>query len=458
MSFPFPFLHRQSPSTVRVDHPLVDIRLFANESVSAEFDAFEQLFEFVDVVRAIEEVRERDAHAKDPFFGDAAPAIERIVLTPDFHKGSGIPVGTVVQARNVVIPQAIGNDVCCGMRLLATDSPGRVPRAPLARDPETPPRDLLRRRARHPDVPAAARGGPPPRPAGPRGHFGRQLGARDLATLRSEVATGRRPPRARRRDPADEEALRVRRFHPLVGERRRPRPADWVRRRRQPLRRDPAHRRTLRGPRSARVEPRPRQRRHHGALRLRRDWSRRRRALHGLRAREIFPSGVTSPKGGFFPLPTEGPRREEGLFYLDGMGNAANFAFANRLFLGLMALRAIEEATGFRVDARLVYDAPHNLVFKNGESCLHRKGATPAHGPSDDASSQWLGKPVIIPGSMGAPSYLLVGEENDEALSSACHGAGRSLSRGKASMFRARSTSIPSSAFASSDPSIRNRR
>lgn len=48
------------------------------------------------------------------------------------------------------------------------------------------------------------------------------------------------------------------------------------------------------------------------------------------RAREIFPMGVKAPKGGFYPLPTSGPRADEGLFYLDGMGNAANFAFANR--------------------------------------------------------------------------------------------------------------------------------
>ena len=70
------------------------------------------------------------------------------------------------------------------------------------------------------------------------------------------------------------------------------------------------------------------------------------------RARELFPTGVKAPKGGFFPLPTAGPLAEEGLFYLDGMGNAANFAFANRLFLGLMAIRAIEEASGRTVAAR----------------------------------------------------------------------------------------------------------
>jgi tRNA-splicing ligase RtcB len=148
---------------------------------------------------------------------------------------------------------------------------------------------------------------------------------------------------------------------------------------------------------------------------------------------------------GFHPLPIAGPLAEEGLFYLDGMGNAANFAFANRLFLGLMALRAIEEASGRKVDSRLVYDAPHNLVFRSGEVCLHRKGATPAHGPN---GTDWLGKPVIIPGSMGAASYLLAGEGHEAALESACHGAGRALSRGRASR-------VPRSEFARATEGLR---
>jgi tRNA-splicing ligase RtcB len=149
------------------------------------------------------------------------------------------------------------------------------------------------------------------------------------------------------------------------------------------------------------------------------------------RARELFPAQVRAPKGGFYPLPIEGPLGNEGQFYLDGMGNGANFAFANRLFLGLMAIRAIEEATGHTLASKLVYDAPHNLVFhEGGEWYLHRKGATPAHGAS---APDYLGKPVIIPGSMGSASYLLAGEGNEGALESACHGAGRSLSRGAAS-------------------------
>ena len=56
-----------------------------------------------------------------PFWGDEPGRLAAVVVTPDFHRGSGIPIGTVVDARGFVIPKAVGNDVCCGMRLLVTD-------------------------------------------------------------------------------------------------------------------------------------------------------------------------------------------------------------------------------------------------------------------------------------------------------------------------------------------------
>jgi tRNA-splicing ligase RtcB len=70
-------------------------------------------------------------------------------------------------------------------------------------------------------------------------------------------------------------------------------------------------------------------------------------------------------------------------------------------------------------------------VFNNEGYCLHRKGATPAEGPKNEY--EWIGMPTIIPGSMGSASYLLSGLGNQDALNSACHGAGRIMPRGKAS-------------------------
>jgi tRNA-splicing ligase RtcB len=112
---------------LRVENPLgLDVRLFANPDVPFERESFEQLFDFLDIARAVFDVREADKRGASAFFGDANAGIDRVVLTPDFHKGSLVPVGTVARARHLCIPQAIGNDVCCGMRLLVTDLPAEA--------------------------------------------------------------------------------------------------------------------------------------------------------------------------------------------------------------------------------------------------------------------------------------------------------------------------------------------
>src|SRR5262249_25553729 len=91
----------------------------------------------------------------------------------------------------------------------------------------------------------------------------------------------------------------------------------------------------------------------------------------GQQARALSPRGVPHPEHGFYAIPTVGPHAAAAGDYLDAMRNAANFAFANRLCLGLMALRALSETLGREVSARLVYDAPHNLIWEEEERCLH---------------------------------------------------------------------------------------
>ena len=51
---------------------------------------------------------------------DQSPQIKQVAVTPDFHKAHGIPVGTVLVMQGFVVPQAIGNDINCGMRLHLT--------------------------------------------------------------------------------------------------------------------------------------------------------------------------------------------------------------------------------------------------------------------------------------------------------------------------------------------------
>jgi len=137
---------------------------------------------------------------------------------------------------------------------------------------------------------------------------------------------------------------------------------------------------------------------------------------------------------------------QEGQSYLSAMRCAANFAFANRQLLAHFARRAFAET--FRnqeADLIQVYDICHNMgkieIHEvNGQPmkvCVHRKGATRAFGPGAPGlpnEYQGIGQPVIIPGSMGTASWVLVGTEDSMARSfgSSCHGAGRVMSRSKA--------------------------
>jgi tRNA-splicing ligase RtcB (3'-phosphate/5'-hydroxy nucleic acid ligase) len=153
--------------------------------------------------------------------------------------------------------------------------------------------------------------------------------------------------------------------------------------------------------------------------------------------RQIYPAGTAHPGNGIYLLP-EGERFAGELEqFRRAMRNAANFAFGNRFFLALMLRQSLERAIG-PTDMRVVYDAPHNLMWEwetpEGRLYVHRKGATPAGGWQEAAGSAYehWGEPVIVPGSMGAPSYLLLGSGSQRALCSACHGAGRQLSRGLA--------------------------
>ncbi len=99
----------------------VPVTLFANRDVPVELEAVEQALDFVSLQGTVNEIWSRERDGGDVFWGDAAGKLNRVVLTPDFHRGAGIPVGTVAEVDGFVVPQAVGNDVCCGMRLLVTD-------------------------------------------------------------------------------------------------------------------------------------------------------------------------------------------------------------------------------------------------------------------------------------------------------------------------------------------------
>lgn len=131
----------------------------------------------------------------------------------------------------------------------------------------------------------------------------------------------------------------------------------------------------------------------------------------------------------------------EGRAYFGAMCAAANFAWCNRQMITHLARGAFAQVLGRDVELRLVYDVAHNVAkveeYGGVHLCVHRKGATRAFGPSrpeTPAAYKGVGQPVFIPGSMGTGSCVLVGQDDARHLSfgSACHGAGRRMSRGEA--------------------------
>ncbi|MDH4196287.1 MAG: RtcB family protein, partial [Candidatus Aminicenantes bacterium] len=136
---------------------------------------------------------------------------------------------------------------------------------------------------------------------------------------------------------------------------------------------------------------------------------------------------------------------ELGQRYYRSMCAAVNYAFANRQMIAHWVRDVFARVLGGAPGMRQVYDVCHNVakvethVIGGAEKrlCVHRKGATRSFGPGRPevpAAYRGVGQPVIIPGSMGTASYILVGTKEAEELSfgSTAHGAGRAMSRHEA--------------------------
>ena len=138
----------------------------------------------------------------------------------------------------------------------------------------------------------------------------------------------------------------------------------------------------------------------------------------------------------------------EGQRYLAAMACAANYAFANRQILAHHVRRSFEQVFAGRLrgwELHQVYDIAHNMgkieqhtvAGRQEKVCVHRKGATRAFGPGFQGlpeAYRRIGQPVLVPGSMGTASWVLLGTAGSMELSfgSTCHGAGRVMSRKQA--------------------------
>ncbi|MFA6489600.1 MAG: RtcB family protein [Candidatus Micrarchaeia archaeon] len=142
--------------------------------------------------------------------------------------------------------------------------------------------------------------------------------------------------------------------------------------------------------------------------------------------------------------PIHSPEAEK---YLKSMRCAVNYAFNNRHIMMHWVRETFDEVFGKGTSENmpLVYDVCHNIAkFEEHDVdgqrkmlCVHRKGATRAFAAGRKELPAYyrdIGQPVMIPGSMGTASYVLVGKQGamDNSWGSSCHGAGRAMSRSKA--------------------------
>lgn len=132
---------------------------------------------------------------------------------------------------------------------------------------------------------------------------------------------------------------------------------------------------------------------------------------------------------------------EEAKSYISAMKCAVNYAFCNRQMITHWVRKTFENLFG-DIEIKLIYDVCHNIAKfeeheidgNKKEVCVHRKGATRAFSAGrKEIPEEYrdVGQPVIIPGSMGTASYLLIGTEKamQETFGSTCHGSGRVMSR-----------------------------
>jgi tRNA-splicing ligase RtcB (3'-phosphate/5'-hydroxy nucleic acid ligase) len=416
---------------VRIENPYgIPVNLFAGEDVPVENKAITELLELLELSQTVERFAEADPEAFD-----IMPSLERVAVTPDFHKAQGIPVGTVLQTQGFVVPQAIGSDVNCGMRLHLTSLNVDAVTDQLD-DLETAFRSLFFEAGRNIPMTRNQR----------EGLFLNGLEGLLEATPRS-LETGLWRLFQRADIAADLERIESRGSHMAsqvfgledflgrkdefsrdsqIGSIGGGNHFVEIQRVEKILDRGIAHTWGIR-PGMVTIMV------HTGSVGI----GHLSGSIYREVVRQVYPKSLKHPKNGIFVLPTGQKHLELQRLFWDALANAANFAFANRLFLGLMAVSSLQDVFG-EFEFPLLYDAPHNLVWPQNDSStetfVHRKGATTARGleAMQNTPFAFTGEPVLVPGSMGSSSFILAGQGLPDALSSASHGAGRALARGAA--------------------------
>lgn len=384
------------------------LTLFANEQVKVERKAFEEL----DGLARLAGIMDAYYGAVPELFGQA-PSIEHVAITPDFHKGTGIPIGTSLKTAGGYFPKAMGSDIGCGMALFVIND--------IRREDIEAHKSALIQRLRHifwgggRNIPFNRE---QRRAIFMSGISGLLSTASDaggvweyLERFKSTLSGQAAPEFAVKCSQAfdvfcgsanstyDSQAGSIGGGNHFVE-------LQYVKSIKNGYLASQA------GIRDDSLLIMA----HSGSLSVGSTAS-----FHIEDAlRRSYPKHLKKPYMDFYPVAARDESTSREVMAL--IGNAANFSAVNRLMLGLMVVKAVSEVIRPVEKLRMVYDACHNSIEAlPDERFIHRKGACRAN----------VGDPVIIPGSMGASSFLMSGLGNEESLCSSCHGAGRALSRGE---------------------------
>jgi tRNA-splicing ligase RtcB len=364
---------------------------------------------------------------------DAAslPNVARVLATPDIHVGYGVPIGGVVAAEDFISPAAVGYDINCGMRLIATPW-----------------------NAAEVDIRSLAFGVRQAIPLG-EGKANIRLAPEALKATLKEGVPGLLAALKKDKDSVlvnahllsaldfeEEEAIieRIERNGSLPGDLRAV-PG-------RAFERGAGQLATLGGGNHfiefQRVEhvvdpaTAARWGLHEGQLTVMIHSGSRglghEIGSHYMQSAALFDREhkISVPNAHLAILPLDS---DSGKDYMGAMHAAANYAFANRTLMAVIVKNVLRRRLG-QAQLQTIYDVAHNLAslerHHNQQLMIHRKGATRAFPATLMTGTPFadLGQPVLVPGSMGTASWLLRGiEEGVVSLFSTNHGAGRTMSR-----------------------------
>ncbi len=383
------------------DNMLVEAPVFASDKLRLEPDAMAQLKNAASL-----------------------PSVFRAFGMPDIHVGYGVPIGSVVATKDIIIPAAVGYDINCGMRVIVT--PMEADRKEAVRIAESIRRDI------------------------PLGEGKRNISfseedfrvvvERGVRGLRKVSRKEGRIWKARDENDENDDIEKIEEYGSMEGD------AGVVSQR--ALERGKNQLGTLGGGNHF-IEIQEVQKVFDSEIANRfglrqgqmvvmihtgsRGFGHQVAGDYMAKAKQASLGRAPSNDLCFLDLGTEAATD-----YIAAMHCAANFGFVNRQMMTILIRHDLRMLYG-EMALPIIYDVAHNIAKLEEhfgvEVWVHRKGATRAFPKSRMAGTVYadVGQPVLIPGSMGTASYVLLGtEESARTLNSVNHGAGRTMSRKKA--------------------------